>query len=107
MLMHQGIGLDGFNALPRTRAVHALFECCCSVMWAQKMADARPFASRADLVARADLELLALSPQDLDRAFATRSRTKAEIQYTVPELARISHVRIERMLGPEGGWPAY
>ena len=29
--MHQGIGLDAFNAMPKQRAVHALYECCYSV----------------------------------------------------------------------------
>ena len=29
--MHQGIGLDAFNAMPKQRAVHTLYECCYSV----------------------------------------------------------------------------
>ena len=31
--MHQGIGLEAFNALPKQKAVHALYECCYSVIW--------------------------------------------------------------------------
>ncbi|MFC4603801.1 2-oxo-4-hydroxy-4-carboxy-5-ureidoimidazoline decarboxylase [Rhodococcus kronopolitis] len=68
MLMHQGLGLDRFNALPRARAVHALFECCCSVAWAGHLADGRPYRAHADLLTRADTELFALSDADIEHA---------------------------------------
>ena len=42
VLMHQGIGLEAFNALPRQKAVHALYECCYSVILAGDLADGRP-----------------------------------------------------------------
>ncbi|TQF75021.1 2-oxo-4-hydroxy-4-carboxy-5-ureidoimidazoline decarboxylase [Rhodococcus spelaei] len=66
MLMHQGIGLDRFNALPDRSAVHALFECCCSVTWAGHVALGRPFTSRADLFTCADSGLFELSEADVD-----------------------------------------
>ncbi|WP_280266989.1 2-oxo-4-hydroxy-4-carboxy-5-ureidoimidazoline decarboxylase [Nocardia wallacei] len=104
MLMHKGIGLDRFNTLPRGRAVHALFECCCSVTWAEKLADQRPYPDRAALFAAADAELLALSRGDLDRL------CDSVVHQTIPdrsaqELARINRERIDRMLGPDGGYP--
>lgn len=170
MLMHQGIGLDRFNALPRGRAVHALFECCCSLAWSGHLADGRPYRSYADLLTRADSELFALSDADLDHALdchpgvARRVHTTAssleqcavwapdeatmaavvaasgryESRFGYPylwcaagrdatallddltvrlsnspeaerktmagELAKINRIRIERMLGPEGGY---
>jgi len=69
MLMYQGIGLDRFNTMTRGRAVHALYECCCNVTWAAKIAEARPYPDRDVLLAMADVESLALSEADLDRAF--------------------------------------
>ena len=32
--MHQGIGLDAYNDLPRQKAVHAFYECCNCVVLA-------------------------------------------------------------------------
>ena len=40
VLMHQGIGLDAFNAMPMRRAVHAVYECCYSVPLAADLARA-------------------------------------------------------------------
>jgi 2-oxo-4-hydroxy-4-carboxy-5-ureidoimidazoline decarboxylase len=106
MLMHQGIGLDRFNAITRARAVHALFEVCGNVTWAAKLADARPYPDRDALLATADVELLALSQSDLDRAFDAVAHEQVS-QRSVTELARVVHDRIDRMLGPANGYPEY
>lgn len=106
MLMHQGIGLDQFNSLPRGKAVHALFECCCCVVWAQKVADARPFESHDALLAKADVELLAFSQSDLDRVFESCLHCEAA-ENSVELLGKVTRTRIARMLGPEGGWPEF
>lgn len=66
MLLHQGIGLDGFNALPTRKAVHALYECCNSVTMAGDLARGRPYSSQASLFARADAVLFALSEDSVD-----------------------------------------
>ncbi|KAA0024414.1 2-oxo-4-hydroxy-4-carboxy-5-ureidoimidazoline decarboxylase [Antrihabitans cavernicola] len=110
MLMHQGIGLDRFNALPRTHARHALFECCCSVVWADKLADARPYDSYATLFTHADSELSALSDTDIDtvmQGYRNLIDDHAERKACYDELARINRIRIKRMLGPEEGYPDY
>ncbi|MDT5074973.1 MAG: 2-oxo-4-hydroxy-4-carboxy-5-ureidoimidazoline decarboxylase, partial [Mycobacterium sp.] len=43
MLLHQGIGLDAFNALPERKAVHALYECCNSMTMARHLSYGRPY----------------------------------------------------------------
>ena len=168
MMMHWGLGLETFNDLPRRKAIHALYECCCSFTWASRVADARPFRSYAELMARADDELGQLSDADVDRIVSThRSAGKVcsgmdaatqsvfidacrmyverygygyivsppvpeygtaedepdarlilsdlghrldnsletERKVMRDELAKINHTRIERVLGPEEGWP--
>ena len=37
VLLHQGIGLDAFNAWPERKAVHALYECCNSMTMARHL----------------------------------------------------------------------
>ncbi|WP_054816746.1 2-oxo-4-hydroxy-4-carboxy-5-ureidoimidazoline decarboxylase [Nocardia arizonensis] len=106
MLIHRGIGLDRFNALPRARAVHALYACCGNVTWATTIADARPFTDRDTLLAAADLELLALSRADLDRALDAVAAEQL-CERTATELARVTRARIDRMLGPSEGYPEY
>ncbi|MCM6772777.1 OHCU decarboxylase [Nocardia sp. CDC159] len=106
MLMHQGLGLDRFNSLPRGRAVHALYECCCAVTWAEKIADGRPYPTREALFAAVDAELRALSPADLERVFDSFVHDHVSAR-TVPELARVMHDHIDRMLGPAEGYPEY
>ncbi|MGW0040687.1 2-oxo-4-hydroxy-4-carboxy-5-ureidoimidazoline decarboxylase [Rhodococcus sp. NPDC003348] len=173
MLMHQGIGLDRFNDLPHRSAMHALFECCCSAIWAGRVAAGRPYATREALLTSADSELFELSPADIDStlqchpAVARRAHTTAsaleqcavwapdeatmrtvlaecaryEQRFGYPylwcaagrdasallsdlalrlahspdierktmlgELAKVNRTRIERMLGPEGGYDNY
>ncbi len=104
--MHTSIGLDRFNELPRVRAVHALFECCSNVTWAEKLADSRPYPDHTALFTAAEAELSALSPADLDRAFDSLVRATFSEQ-TTAELARIIRDRIDRMLGPASGFPEY
>ncbi|BBY19229.1 2-oxo-4-hydroxy-4-carboxy-5-ureidoimidazoline decarboxylase [Mycolicibacterium litorale] len=66
MLMHQGIGLAAFNEMPFRRAVHAVYECCCSVALAADLARARPFANHDALFREADALLFALSEESID-----------------------------------------
>ncbi|MGV9413243.1 2-oxo-4-hydroxy-4-carboxy-5-ureidoimidazoline decarboxylase [Nocardia sp. NPDC003693] len=106
MLMHHGLGLDHFNSLPRRRAIHALYECCCSVTWAEKIADGRPYPGYDALFTAADAELHALSPAGLAEAFDSCAHESVSDR-TVAELARITRARLTRMLGPEAGYPEY
>ncbi|WNG87088.1 2-oxo-4-hydroxy-4-carboxy-5-ureidoimidazoline decarboxylase [Mycobacterium sp. ITM-2016-00317] len=66
MLLHQGMGLDAFNALPMRRAVHAVFECCFSVPLAADLARARPFDTHDRLFRFADTLLFGLSEESID-----------------------------------------
>ncbi|MCX4093564.1 2-oxo-4-hydroxy-4-carboxy-5-ureidoimidazoline decarboxylase [Nocardia sp. alder85J] len=106
MLMHKGIGLDRFNELPHTRAVYALYECCCSVTWAEKLASGRPYPDYQRLLDAADVELPALSAADLDRIADSVAR-EAISNPTIEDLARVTRDRLTRMLGPEEGYPEY
>ncbi len=171
VLLHQGIGLDAFNALPERRAVHALYECCNSFILARDLARGRAYDSHDALFRRADALLFALSESTVDQildacpdvgrrprseksqaeqcaiwdddaevmtglAAAARGlratgsgsgsscssavSTAADVLGTVSdrmhndveterkvirnELAKINRTRLERMLGPEGGY---
>ncbi|MGK8521677.1 2-oxo-4-hydroxy-4-carboxy-5-ureidoimidazoline decarboxylase [Nocardia asteroides] len=106
VLMHRGIGLDRFNRMPRSRAIHALYECCCNVTWAAILADARPYRDREELLSKADAELLALSERDVDRAFEAVARQRISSR-DGSELARVTRERIAGMLGPSEGYPEY
>ncbi|MGV9666412.1 2-oxo-4-hydroxy-4-carboxy-5-ureidoimidazoline decarboxylase [Nocardia niigatensis] len=106
MLMHHGIGLDRFNTLPRHRAIHALYECCCNVTWAQKIADGRPYPGYAALQTAAAAELHALSAIDLERVFDSCAHQWVS-QHTIEELAPIVRDRLTELLGPEEGYPDY
>jgi OHCU decarboxylase len=64
--MHQGIGLDAFNEMPKRKAVHALYECCSSVTMAGDLADGRPYPNRAALFRKADAVLFSLSEDSID-----------------------------------------
>ena len=170
MLMHQGVGLDAFNCLPSGKALHALYECCNSVVLAGDLAGGRPYASHDDLFRRADTLLFALSEDSIDtilqayphvgrRPRSTKSQAEqcsvwderpevmaklndaarryaerfhfsfvmfvdcvdadgvfaaisdrlhhdpdTERKVVRNELAKINRTRLERMLGPEGGY---
>ncbi|ULE35074.1 2-oxo-4-hydroxy-4-carboxy-5-ureidoimidazoline decarboxylase [Mycobacterium sp. IDR2000157661] len=66
MLLHQGIGLEAFNAMPLRRAVHALFECCYSVPLAADLARGRPYPDHDSLFRYADELLFGLSEDSID-----------------------------------------
>ena len=66
MLLHQGIGLEAFNELPTKKAVHALYECCNSVVLARDLARERPYPDRNALFRKADALLFSLSEQSVD-----------------------------------------
>jgi 2-oxo-4-hydroxy-4-carboxy-5-ureidoimidazoline decarboxylase len=170
VLMHQGIGLEAFNAMPMRRAVHAIYECCYSVPLAADLARARPYANHDLLLRQADTLLFALGedsidsilqaypdvgrrpgseksqaeqcavwcdqPEVMDQLAVASTRYLAHFGfgfvmfvngYTAQdvlaamsdrllndyeterkvvrnELARINRTRLERMLGPEGGY---
>ena len=64
--MHQGIGLDAFNAMPMRRAVHAVYECCYSVPLAADLARGRSYDSHDLLFRQADSLLFGLSEDSID-----------------------------------------
>jgi len=170
VLMHQGLGLDAFNKMAPRKALHALYECCNSVVLAGDLARGRPYADHTDLFRKADALLFALSEESVDailqayphigrRPRSTKSAaeqcsvwddrpelmakldaaakryeeqfgfgfvmfvggtdaegvlnaindrlhhdTDTERKVVRNELARINRTRLERMLGPEGGY---
>lgn len=106
MLMHKGIGLDRFNTMAHARAVYALFEICGNVTWAATLADARPYPDRDALLAKADIEVLALSRSDLYRALDSIAHEQIT-QRSATELTRVVHDRIDQLLGPAEGYPEY
>lgn len=67
VLLHQGIGLDAFNALPERKAVHALFECCNSMTMARHLTYGRPYPNHDSLFRRADALLFALPESAVDQ----------------------------------------
>ncbi|WP_245906533.1 2-oxo-4-hydroxy-4-carboxy-5-ureidoimidazoline decarboxylase [Mycolicibacterium palauense] len=71
MLMHQGIGLEAFNAMPERKALHALYECCNSVTLAGDLVAGRPYADHDALFRRADALLFELSDAAVDRLLET------------------------------------
>lgn len=168
--MHQGIGLEAFNAMPMRRAVHAIYECCYSVPLAADLCRGRPFSAHDELFRAADALLFGLSEESIDtilQAYPDIGRrpgseksaaeqcaiwcdqpevmvqlsqasgrylahfgfgfvmfvngytaqdvlttmsdrlhndTETERKVVRNELARINRTRLERMLGPEGGY---
>lgn len=64
--MHQGIGLDVFNAMPLRRAVHAVYECCYSVPLAADLARGRRYDNHDALLRQADHLLFGLSEESID-----------------------------------------
>lgn len=170
VLLHQGIGLAAFNAMPMRRAVHAIYECCYSVPLAADLARGRTYDSHDRLFRQADALLFGLSEDSIDsilqaypdvgrRPGSEKSQAEqcavwcdqpevmsgltvasrkylehfgfgfvmfvngygaADVLATINdrllndfeterkvvrnELARINRTRLERMLGPEGGY---
>jgi 2-oxo-4-hydroxy-4-carboxy-5-ureidoimidazoline decarboxylase len=66
VFMHQGIGLGAFNELPTRKAVHALYECCSSVILAGDLASGRPYPDHDTLFRKADALLFSLSEESID-----------------------------------------
>ena len=64
--MHQGIGLDAFNAMLMRRAVHAVYECCYSVPLAADVARSRPYDTHDQLFQQADTLLFVLGEDSID-----------------------------------------
>lgn len=62
------------NVLPRARAVTELRSCCGATVWAEQVADRRPFASVDDLRAAADEVWVGLDRRDRLEAFAAHPR---------------------------------
>jgi len=126
VLLHQCVGLDSFNELPTRRAVHALFECCNSVTMAADLARGRPYADRDALFRRADGLLFALPEElfdDITEAYpgicgrpgglsavleaiggGLHNDAETERKILRNEIARLNRSRLERMLGPVGGY---
>ena len=169
--MHQGIGLDAFNAMPMRRAVHAVYECCYSVPLAADLGRGRPYDNHDAAVPagrrvccsgssedsidsilqaypdvgrrpgseKSQAEQCAVwcdQPEVMDQLTAASKRylehfgfgfvmfvngytahdvlaamtdrllndVETERKVVRNELARINRTRLERMLGPEGGY---
>jgi 2-oxo-4-hydroxy-4-carboxy--5-ureidoimidazoline (OHCU) decarboxylase len=64
--MHQGLRLAAFNEMPTRRAVHALYECCSSVILAGDLAAGRPYPNHDALFRKADALLFALTEESID-----------------------------------------
>ncbi len=69
-----GRRLGRFNNQPREEAVLALLACCGSTVWANAMADARPFASVEAVLESADAIWSRLGPADYLEAFEAHPR---------------------------------
>ncbi|CAM3158449.1 2-oxo-4-hydroxy-4-carboxy-5-ureidoimidazoline decarboxylase [Williamsia muralis] len=61
-------GLESFNELRERQAIHALYQCCTSCIWAIRVAAGRPFPDEEALYNRSDLILAELSEADLEEA---------------------------------------
>lgn len=91
MLLHRSIGLERFNSMSRSKAIHALYECCNHFTLATKLADARPFLSHDEVYQRIEDELGVLSVADQENVLPPHKMSS----------------RLAEMLGPVGGWPEY
>ncbi|AZG44849.1 2-oxo-4-hydroxy-4-carboxy-5-ureidoimidazoline decarboxylase [Gordonia insulae] len=67
-------GVPSFNELSERQAIHQLYECCSSSIWALRVARARPFSDDEALLEYADLILAELTDTDLDEALAGHPR---------------------------------
>jgi allantoicase len=66
--------LARLNSLSLTEAEEELLSCCASHAWASRMTGRRPFPSPEALLAAADKECAALSPEDWREAFLAHPR---------------------------------
>ena len=66
--------LDELNALPPAEADAALRPCVDIDSWVRGLVDARPYADRADLLARADDLARAWTPAEVEQALADHPR---------------------------------
>jgi len=118
VLLHQGIGIEAFNDLPTRRAVHALYGCANSLTFAAELARERPYSSPDALFRRADALLFALPEDAIDDILAAHPRIvnrlgcahamhndiETERKIVRDEIAKVHRSRLERLLGPEGGY---
>ncbi|HTM86328.1 MAG TPA: 2-oxo-4-hydroxy-4-carboxy-5-ureidoimidazoline decarboxylase [Mycobacterium sp.] len=107
MLLHQGMGIEAYNALPMRRAVHAVYECCYSVALAAELARHRPYPDYDTLFRQADEMLFGLGVESLDgllQAYPHISLTTGDQSVLLAQLASINRTRLSRMLGPEDGF---
>lgn len=78
-MLHEGIGLDGFQRLSDRQAMHALFECCSSSIWARRVLAGKPFESRESLLDRADRVLAELPEAEIDAALDGHPRIGGKV----------------------------
>ncbi|MDV3128839.1 hypothetical protein M1247_28300 [Mycobacterium sp. 21AC1] len=107
MLLHQGMGLEAYNALPMRRAVHAVYECCFCVALAADLARQRPYADYDTLFRQADALLFDLGAESLGavlQAYPPIALSPGDQSVVLAQLAKINRTRLSRMLGPEGGF---
>ncbi len=118
VLLHQGIGIEAFNDLPTRRAIHALYGCANSLTFAAELARERPYSSHDALFRRADALLFALPEDAIDDiltahprivnrlgcAHAMHNDVETERKIVRDEIAKVHRSRLERLLGPEGGY---
>ena len=111
--MYQGIGLDAFNAWPERRAAYALYECANSLRLSRELARRRPYPDHTALFLQADALLFAMPEAEIDEileaypevvADHVHNDLETERKVVRNELARVNRSRLERMLGPEGGY---
>ena len=67
-------GLESFNGLRQSQAIHALYQCCTSTIWALRVAAGRPYADEEALFDRADMITAELTEADLDEALEGHPR---------------------------------
>ena len=101
MLMHQGIGLDAFNAMPMQKAVHAVYECCYSVPLAGDLARGRPYRNHDQLFRQADSLLFTLPEDSIDTDPAgVPARRPPAAQHQIARRAVLGVGRAPRGDGP-------
>ncbi len=61
--------LETLNHLPEEKARQSFMQCCTSIVWVNRMVNARPFASKQALIEAADLAWQGLTELDYLEAF--------------------------------------